>query len=477
MRRLAIALLYAGMIGILLSGCASVAVPTYQRTTPPERWSKAPPSPTLINITAREQHSGQWWSQLHDDTLDRLITESIDINADLAVAAARLQQARAVADGAAAARRPRLDASAGAARERSPRSTLRDTDGTSATTPPFTQARFSAQLEVGYEIDLLGRLSLAKQAADAAVEASESDVIALRRWLAHAVVSGYIDVRLADDELLRSRAAQTLQHAIVRAETQRLVAGLSTRSALREAQRGLDSLIDAERLLDTDRELALTRLAVLLGKAPVDMQLASQDDYFERHAFSGALAPALPAEVLAERADVAAAWQRVVAAGIDAERTRRARFPALTLTSNTGYLSQSLRAWLTGESMAWLLQASLLTPLLDGGRNKADTKQAIAQAGEQHAAYRKVVLQALAEVENALSELESAQARLALAQAEHQRRSEDHEAERAALQAGTADRPSVVRTELALIDALSTMRRRQRDAMAAWADAQQALGE
>ena len=378
MRRLAIALLCTGAIGILLSGCASVAVPAYSRATPPERWSKAPPSSTAVTVAAPEPITDQWWSTLRDDALDTLIVESIDVNADLAVAAARLQQARAVADGAAAARRPRLDASAGAARERNPRSTLRDTDGASASTPPFTQARFSAQLEVGYEIDLLGRLSLAKQTADADVEASESDVIALRRWLAHAVVSAYIDVRLADDELLRNRAAQALQHAIVRAETQRLVAGLSTRSALREAERGLDSLIDAERLLGTDRELALTRLAVLLGKAPVDMQLAAQDDYFERNFFTGALAPGLPAEVLAGRADVAAAWQRVVAAGIDAERTRRARFPALTLTSNAGYLSQSLRGWLTGESMAWLVQASLLTPLLDGGRNQADTERAIA---------------------------------------------------------------------------------------------------
>lgn len=100
---------------------------------------------------------------------------------------------------------------------------------------------------------------------------------------------------------------------------------------------------------------------------------------------SGAVTPDLPATAIERRADVAAAWQRVLAASDQAERVRLERYPALALIGSAGYVSEAFRRWLTGDALAWLLQAALQAPLFDGGRIEARTEQARAAVDELHA--------------------------------------------------------------------------------------------
>ena len=462
---------------LALGGCATrPGIPEPKAMAVPTRWANHPPDSNVGIPAASESSSADWWSTLADAQLNELVKSSLGANVEVAVTAARLEQARATAEGARAALLPRLDAGTGAVREHAPRSSSRDSDGTSVTIPPIRQSRFSIQTAARYELDLFGRLKLGQRAAKAELVASQFDEQALRRWLAYEVVRAYVDIRIADDQSVDNKRSQALQKLIVQAEERKLAAGVSTRGAVRETQRDLEGLLDANANLRRDRNLALARLAVLLGKGPIEVHIAPMDRYFQRLVLSGAVSPELPASVVAARADVAAAWQRVEGAAIDAEQTRLERYPELVLTGNAGYVSEAVRSWLRGDALAWVAQAALQATIFDGGRVKARTNRAVARLHEQHALYRKTVLQALAEVENALSESMAAKTRLDLAEAEQNRRSTDLDAARTALNASSGSRPALLRSELQLIEAVSATSLRRHELLVAWAGAQVALG-
>ena len=77
--------------GVALSGCSFA--PEYSRPEMdlPENWSKAPYE------LAQASHSLeiQWWKRFNDPVLDKLVEEALLHNQNLAVAVARVDQARA----------------------------------------------------------------------------------------------------------------------------------------------------------------------------------------------------------------------------------------------------------------------------------------------------------------------------------------------------------------------------------------------
>ena len=120
------------------------------------RWQQAHP--------AEAAPRGEWWLAFHDPALNQLIAQASEANANLAVAAARVKQARAIAGIAQADRSPQVGLSAGPTRERvSPLSV----DLPQGTPVPPTNL-YQANLTASYEVDLFGRVS--------------SNVAAARSW-------------------------------------------------------------------------------------------------------------------------------------------------------------------------------------------------------------------------------------------------------------------------------------------------------
>src|SRR5471032_2560387 len=112
------------LAAVLLSACAApqlsapvLDVPagfkeaaTPQRAADGSRWQPARP--------AEAQARGLWWLAFNDKALNGLIDDATAANANLAVAAARVRQARALAGVAEADRGVQLDAQLGAQRGR-----------------------------------------------------------------------------------------------------------------------------------------------------------------------------------------------------------------------------------------------------------------------------------------------------------------------------------------------------------------------
>ena len=171
---------------LLLTACAApafkqpdIAVPTafkegqlsanaVQTAADGSRWKQAQP--------AEQQPRGEWWLAFNDPALNQLIGEATKANANLAVAAARVKQARAIAGIAEADRIPQIGVGVGAQRARNSAQSL----GLPAGSPVAPQTSYTASLTASYEVDLFGRVSSGVDAArsDAAsVEATYRSVL------------------------------------------------------------------------------------------------------------------------------------------------------------------------------------------------------------------------------------------------------------------------------------------------------------
>lgn len=455
----------------LLSGCTAQQVRTPEPLAAPAAWSARIGTSAVASAPL-----AAWWEELGDDDLNRLVRLALRENADVSVAAARVRQARAFAREAGANRLPQVDQAASGSRERVSRTSLRDPDGGRQQVPAFRQSRLVAQLEARYEVDLLGRLALGQRAAAAEVAASDAELGAVRQWLAREVVLAYAELRLAEERSALAGEARVRLGDLMSAEQERLNAGLVARERLRDAQRALAERDDAQVALGQERHAALARLAELLGKAAGELHVQPRVEYFARLDLSGSVTPDLPAAALERRADVAAAWQRVLAASARAERSRLDRYPSLTLTGSTGFVSAAIRRWLTADALAWVAQAALQGPLYDGGRSEARAEEARAVVEGSQAQHRKLVVQALAEAEAALSAAQAARERVALAVTELARREVDRSAAADLRVAGIGSRPALLRSEIEQLAAGESLSARRHELLVAWANAQRALG-
>ena len=163
--------------------------------------------------------------------------------------------------------------------------------------------------------------------------------------------------------------------------------------------------------------LALTVLAVLAGQPPQALDAAAP-----------ALAPLrlatppahLGANLLAQRADVAAARWRVEAATQGVAVARAEFYPDINLNASIGLSALGLDRFLQLGSRQFAVGPAVRLPLFDGGALRAQLQGRAAESDAAVAAYNGAVLDAAREVADAASALRSLaqqQAQLAQSQA------------------------------------------------------------
>ncbi|WP_225984448.1 efflux transporter outer membrane subunit [Noviherbaspirillum aerium] len=352
------------------------------------RWKPAQP--------AEAQPRGEWWKAFNDAALNQLIDEATSANANLAVAAARVKQARAIAGIAEADRIPAVNAGIGGQRARSSAVSRGLPAGTDVAPGNVWQGRLTAS----YEVDLFGRVGNNISAAQADAAASEASYRSVLLALQADVAQTYFLLRAADAEL-----AFLNETVRLREENQRI------------AQRRYDLGDVGELDLSlTKTELATTRseaiaverqraqlehaLAVLLGKPAA--RFAADSNPLQTSFAPPGIPAGLPSALLERRPDIAAAQRAMMAANARIGVARSAMFPSLFITGAGGGESQDLSDLFKWSSRTWVIGALLSLPVIDGGRNRANIARSEAALEESVAGYRQSVLTAFAEVEDNL---------------------------------------------------------------------------
>jgi outer membrane protein TolC len=111
----------------------------------------------------------------------------------------------------------------------------------------------------------------------------------------------------------------------------------------------------------------------------------------------------LPAQLLLRRPDLASAEAQLAAVNANVAAARAALLPTISLTGSAGLASDVLLNFLNAPAAALAIGASLLQPIFDGGRLRAQVDVAASRERELVENYRKFILAALADVESALA--------------------------------------------------------------------------
>lgn len=377
---------------MLGAGCASLQQPAavVPPAPAPQAWSAAlPPAPAG---TVGATDLAGWWTRLGDAALPSLVEQALHANTQVAAAQARLRQARAAREGAAAALRPRLGLDAAA---------QLGWDETSGA----TRETHRWGLAASWEADLWGRGDAGERAAAAAEQAGGLDLDQVRVVVAAEVALALLQLRGAQAREALARRHLDLQRQTLQIARWRQEAGLATLLDVEQARSAAERTRAQVPLQAASAEQALNALATLTARpvAALRAELAAPADAVPP-VVAHAPVPELPAEVLRRRADVAAAERRLSAADARVAQADLQRLPALTLSGTLGLQALSLAALGSGAGVA-TLAAGVGVPLADAGRLRAQVRQQEAVRDEAAAAYRAAVLGALQDVEDALVSL------------------------------------------------------------------------
>ena len=378
---------------LVLAGCA--VGPDYQR---PEMelpasfaghpdWKVAEPGDT--------ETKGHWWEVFNDTELSRLEEQATLSSPQVAVALARLDQATAVARIDRAALLPNLAVNGSTTRSR----TARDLSSTGAAAYGNL---YSLPLDLGYEIDLWGRVRRSVEAAGASAEKSAADYAGVLLSLQAEVARNYFALRTLDNEIALLEQNVTLRRESLRMVQSRFDLGATDRLELTRAETEL-AITEAEAIgLKRTRGELEHALAALLGEMP------------GRFALPVATAPlttpeipsGVPSQLLERRPDIAAAERAMAAANARIGIAKAAFFPTVSLFGSAGYASTTLEDLSVWDNRTWAIGPSIHLPIFEGGRNFANLARSKAAYAEQVASYRQQVLLAVREVEDGLLALE-----------------------------------------------------------------------
>ncbi|MDE0659281.1 MAG: efflux transporter outer membrane subunit [Gammaproteobacteria bacterium] len=413
------AVVAAGAMGVL-SGCSVVSA------LPLLEWPGGDRDNPDVREAAVLDAPHPWWESFDDPVLNRVVEAVLESNYDLATAVARVEQARARARIATAARLPRVQALLGAVEFDAPTNVglgaqLEDLGLGNDAFAAFgfslpdrlDQATYSAGAEVAYEVDFWGRDRNAALSAGAQREASETDYRAARMGVVVQTVATYIEI--VDLNRQRGFAGETveiLREWVTLAEDRydRGIGDIRDVYALRRGLADAEASLPGvnERLADAEGRLTVVLggqdHAGLMGTLPDKMPVSTM----------APVPTGLPAEALAQRPDVAAARQRLAGARFALGARRAALLPSLSLSGSIALQSPDTAAWFDPDQWFRNLSSNLLAPVFQGGRLRADVALAEAALDEATATYGHAVVAAAAEVEAALGGLESNRQRLAL---------------------------------------------------------------
>ncbi len=384
-------LLLVGLCAGMLCGCA--VGPNYHRP------------PVAAPTTFRDQAAAgtnsladlPWWDIYHDEALRNLIHHALTNNYDVRIAAARVEQARAIAVQARSAFLPQIAYNGAASRGRqSVFGTAFPIEGRDVNP---TSSSFLADFDVVWEVDLFGRLRRANEAARSQYLASEEARRGVTVALLGDLAQAYFEL-LELDELLRIAERTTNSFSdTLRIFNERLRGGVGSKLETSRAEAALASAAATVPELARQITLKENQINVLLGRnpGPVPRTATLLQEKTPPEVPAG-----LPSSLLERRPDVREAEQNLRAANAVIGLAIGQFFPRIGLTALYGGVSSDLSAITSGGASAWALAANLTGPVFQGGRLYGQYRQAKAAWEEARLRYLQSALNAFREVSDAL---------------------------------------------------------------------------
>lgn len=442
--------------GILaLASCTTVSneAPPVPRLELPSQWVQSEPAPVSTDLA-------KYWILLGDTLLTDLVEQAIVANRDLAIGAARIDQARALLAAARAGYAPTVSSTAGLSRD----------VGSNAR----NGVQFSLGAEASWELDLFGQIKGSVRAAEDDLVASGYSLADMQRLLVGQVAIATINARATAEQLRLTRQTLVFQDENLQIARWRNQAGLVSSLDVEQARAQRAQTAATIPQLEANLVATANAISTLIGESPgrvYGVIIAASAPVPAPPLLEG-FAP--PAEVLRRRPDVRFA-EAVLAA--DSARIGVARtqlLPLVRLSGSIGTGSATLGRLF--DIVTGNLFAGVSKLIFDGGRARAQINSARAQAQASLAGWERAILVALEDVETAAIDQRSAGERVQLTEDALDAANVSALLARSQYQTGLADFQIVLTSENQLLSSQNQLVAAQADRATAFVRLTQALG-
>ncbi|MDP5238405.1 efflux transporter outer membrane subunit [Uliginosibacterium sp. 31-16] len=452
---------------LLLCGCKAFGpdykAPQLSTHDVPARWTSPIDAPGAAT-TASTAPATQWWSELGDATLDRLVAEAFNNSPTLEAALARLNESRALHSEARSAALPGADAEAGTRRSSS------DDSG------PGNQRWLG--LNSSWELDLFGAVRRGEEGAAAREEAKRATLADARVSLAADVADAYLSYRACQSNLALSEQDVASREATRKLTADSIEVGFT---APYQGIRSAASVAEARTRLAETRaqcqqlENLITRLTGILRPALAQV-LAVRPTGLDRLPEPKRFDIAVPTQAVLQRPDVRFAERSLAAASADIGLAVADRFPRLALAGSLGYSTSGSNSAGYLSFGSWSFGPTISLPVFDAGRRAAAVKAAESRYDETLATYKAKARDAIQEIENALTRYAAANeradnARVAASQYQH-----FFEAVEQRYREGASNLLELEDARRTMLDARQTLLGVQKERLQAWITLNRATG-
>lgn len=380
---------------LMLSACA--VGPDYDKPEidTPDTWR-------FTDAEASDVVNSEWWTQFDDPVLDQLIDEALTANLDVRIAAARVEQFAARLNITRSDFYPQVGYGVSGDRQGISDNTAAGIGLDSVSTS------YQATINVGWELDVWGRIRRASESARAQLLAAEESRRTVILSLVSSVASSYVILRRLDRQLeiaIQTRDLRAESLDLFELQYEGGVIGLLQLSQIKSQY---ELAVSAVPLIERDIAVLENLIAVLLGRNPGSIARGKTIDELNL-----AQIPAgLPSDLLLRRPDIRRAEQRLISSNASIGVARAAYFPRISLTGLAGFVSGDLGAWFDSDSATWAVGGAVAGNIFSAGAISGGVKQAEALQQQSLFTYQQTILTALQEVEDALISTQKAREKL-----------------------------------------------------------------
>ncbi|MEA2012038.1 MAG: efflux transporter outer membrane subunit [Verrucomicrobiota bacterium] len=338
----------------------------------------------------KKDDSIEWWKSFENPELNRFVTESLSENYDIEASYARLAQAQTRVSQTQSALFPYLNFSSSIAtvKQRSLRTT-----GEYTTT---STKNYEIGLVAGYEIDLWRKINSQYKASllskNATAEALQITAITVSAETTLSWIRIITQKRLA--ALIKQQKNVNRQYLLL--VEKRFKQSMTSAMDIYNQKQISAGIAKQLPLIESQEETYKNRLAILIASEPSEISVKTK-----KLPKLPPLPPVgIPIELLTSRPDIKNAWLQLCSSDLDIAIAKADRLPSLTISgsakNSAAKWENLLKGWYTN------LATGIIAPLFDAGRRKAVVEQKRAVAKEKLSIYKKIVLNAIVEVNNAL---------------------------------------------------------------------------
>lgn len=346
------------------------------------------------------QPSKSWYALFGDEQLNILIEQGLKNSTDIEQAIAILRQARAELKISQAGFLPQINARGGYNYQKNSKNIG----------PTADTHYYNAGFDASWELDIWGKGRRQDEAAAAMLKAEEYSLNQVKNVVAAEIASDYVNLKLAVEKLRIAKQNLALQRDIFGVVKSKYQSGLTDDIAYNQAEYLLNSTEMQIPQLQSQVEQYKNALAVLSGVLPSQLPLDSEKRspiFSNAYQYNIKAMYNLPASVIRQRPDVAAAEQNLAAQNALVGAAVADLYPNVSISALWGYAASSGNSLFNSKSQGYSYEPLLSLPLLDWNRLQNQLNKQKYQKQEAFAVYKKTVLTAVGELKNAMANVQN----------------------------------------------------------------------